>query len=225
MYFGENVFLIALFCHSNVGSVFFCTLLPFLFCICILFFFYVYFSFFNNTDSMASTEQSRPSVAAPLSSIGLDVLLSAVQNADVESTLHILHKLDDLLATGSAHRIHGLIIKDTIEYLLNAFVNAARDCSPNYSILVPLLKMLAKVGHKDRQIGTRAEKLGAVLLTLNLLKLNAKHGRRTAACLCVIQVFSSTASTANLIGENQGLDVIYELLPQYTAKHLHILKG
>lgn len=28
---------------------------------------------------MASTEQSRPSVAAPLSSIGLDVLLSAVQ--------------------------------------------------------------------------------------------------------------------------------------------------
>lgn len=37
--------------------------------------------------------------------------------------------------------------------------------------------------------------------------------------------FSSfAASTANLIGENQGLDVIYELLPQYTTKHRHILK-
>lgn len=36
--------------------------------------------------------------------------------------------------------------------------------------------------------------------------------------------YSFTASTANLIGENQGLDVIYELLPQYTTKHLHILK-
>lgn len=36
--------------------------------------------------------------------------------------------------------------------------------------------------------------------------------------------YSFTASTANLIGENQGLDVIYELLPQYTTKQLHILK-
>lgn len=80
MYFGENVFLIPLFCHSNVGSVFLHTSTLFiLYLYTFLSFFYVYFSFFNNTDSMASTEQSRPSVAAPLSSIGLDVLLSAVQ--------------------------------------------------------------------------------------------------------------------------------------------------
>lgn len=52
------------------------------------------------------------------------------------------------VSQGSAHRIHGLIRKDAIEHLLNAFVSAACDCSPNYSILVPLLNMLAKVGHK-----------------------------------------------------------------------------
>lgn len=36
--------------------------------------------------------------------------------------------------------------------------------------------------------------------------------------------YSFTASTANMIGENQGLDAIYELLPRYTTKHLHVLK-
>lgn len=177
----------------------------------------------------------------------------------------------------------------------------------------------------DRRIGMKAEEAGAVLLTLNLLKHNGQHARRTAACLWVIQVFCSsgkqyscfchqlgvkfiswrltlkiiiaaislnsnpnftlilnptlyiviqstlllnssltskastlifkgrvfqelylllclnlyvdnlsnrvkvscvvlTVSTANLIGENHGLDVIYRLIPQYTTKHLHAIK-
>uniref|UniRef100_A0A8D3DUJ4 Peptidase M14 domain-containing protein n=1 Tax=Scophthalmus maximus TaxID=52904 RepID=A0A8D3DUJ4_SCOMX len=76
----------------------------------------------------------------------------------------------------------------------------------------------------DGHIGIKAEEAGAVLVTLNLLKHNVKHAKMTAACLWVIQVFSSSVSTANLIGENHGLDVIFCLIPQYTTKHLHTIK-
>ncbi|XP_070763219.1 cytosolic carboxypeptidase 4-like [Enoplosus armatus] len=122
-------------------------------------------------------------------------------------------------------RIHYMISKGGSEALLTALVNTGRSFSPNYTILLPLLHLLAKVGHRDRRIGMKAEEAGAVLLTLNLLKHNVKHARRAAACLWVIQVFSSSVSTANLIGENHGLDVIYCLIPQYTTKHLHTIKA
>uniref|UniRef100_I3J890 AGBL carboxypeptidase 1 n=1 Tax=Oreochromis niloticus TaxID=8128 RepID=I3J890_ORENI len=114
-----------------------------------------------------------------------------------------------------------MIKKGGSEALLTALVKYGHTFSPNYTILIPLLHLLAKVGHKDRRIGMKAEEAGAVLLTLNLLKHNGQHARRTAACLWVIQVFCSSVSTANLIGENHGLDVIYRLIPQYTTKHLH----
>uniref|UniRef100_A0A7N9ATV3 tubulin-glutamate carboxypeptidase n=1 Tax=Mastacembelus armatus TaxID=205130 RepID=A0A7N9ATV3_9TELE len=148
-----------------------------------------------------------------------------LQNAgDVESTINILNVLDELLSAGTDHRIHYMISKGGSEALLNALVNTSHSCSPNYSVLLPLLHLLAKVGHRDRRIGLKAEQAGAVLLTLNLLKQNVQHSRRAAACLWVIQVFSSSVSTANLIGENHGLDVIFHLIPQYTTKHLHTIK-
>uniref|UniRef100_A0A3B4FT12 tubulin-glutamate carboxypeptidase n=1 Tax=Pundamilia nyererei TaxID=303518 RepID=A0A3B4FT12_9CICH len=129
--------------------------------------------------------------------------------------------LTSALCSGTDRRIHYMIKKGGSEALLTALVKYGHTFSPNYTILIPLLHLLAKVGHKDRRIGMKAEEAGAVLLTLNLLKHNGQHARRTAACLWVIQVFCSSVSTANLIGENHGLDVIYRLIPQYTTKHLH----
>nr|XP_024658814.1 cytosolic carboxypeptidase 4 isoform X1 [Maylandia zebra] len=173
------------------------------------------------------TGRGRPSMTATLSSSsGLEVLLSTLQNVgDVESTLNILSVLDELLSAGTDGRIHYMIKKGGSEALLTALVKYGHTFSPNYTILIPLLHLLAKVGHKDRRIGMKAEEAGAVLLTLNLLKHNGQHARRTAACLWVIQVFCSSVSTANLIGENHGLDVIYRLIPQYTTKHLHAIKA
>lgn len=164
--------------------------------------------------------------ASPSSSSGLEVLLSSLQNAgDVESTLNILNVLDELLSAGTDRRIHYMISKGGSQALLTALVNNARTFSPNYTVLLPLLHLLAKVGHRDRRIGMKAEDAGAVSLTLNLLKHNVKNVKRAAACLWVIQVFASSVSTANLIGENHGLDVIYHLIPQYTTKHLHTIKA
>ncbi|XP_054865114.1 cytosolic carboxypeptidase 4 isoform X2 [Amphiprion ocellaris] len=165
-------------------------------------------------------------IASPSSSGGIEVLLSTLQNSgDVESTLNTLNVLDELLSAGTDRRIHYMISKGGSEALLTALVNNARTFSPNYNILLPLLHLLAKVGHRDRRIGMKAEEAGAVLVTLNLLKHNIRHARRVAACLWVIQVFSSSVSTANLIGENYGLDVIYHLIPQYTTKNLHTIKA
>ncbi|XP_040894076.1 LOW QUALITY PROTEIN: cytosolic carboxypeptidase 4 [Toxotes jaculatrix] len=164
--------------------------------------------------------------ASPGSSSGVEVLLSALQNeGDVESTVNILNVLDELLSAGTDRRIQYMISKGGSEALLTALVKIGRSFTPNYTVLLPLLHLLAKVGHRDRRIGVKAEDAGAVLLTLNLLKQNIKHAKRAAACLWVIQVFSSSVSTANLIGENHGLDVIFHLIPQYTTKHLHTIKA
>uniref|UniRef100_A0A4W6FSW1 ATP/GTP binding protein-like 1 n=1 Tax=Lates calcarifer TaxID=8187 RepID=A0A4W6FSW1_LATCA len=120
------------------------------------------------------------------------------------------------LCSGTDRRIHHMISKGGSEALLTALVNAGRSFCPNYTILLPLLHLLAKVGHRDRRIGMKAEEAGAVLLILNLLKHNVKYPKRAAACLWVIQVFASS--------ENHGLDVIFHLIPQYATKHLHTIK-
>ncbi|XP_029951908.1 cytosolic carboxypeptidase 4 [Salarias fasciatus] len=164
--------------------------------------------------------------AAQSSSSGLEVLLCSLQNVrDVESTLNILSVLDELLSAGTDRRIHYMITKGGSEALLTALVNNCCVFTPNYTVLLPLLHLLAKVGHRDRRIGVKAEDAGAVLLVLKLLKHNVHHARRAAACLWVIRVFSSSVCTAKLIGENQGLDIIYHLIPAYTTKHLQTIKA
>lgn len=166
-------------------------------------------------------------MSAPQSSSGgLEVLLCSLQNVrDVESTLNILGVLDELLSAGTDRRIHYMITKGGSEALLAALVNNCCVFTPNYTVLLPLLHLLAKVGQRDRKIGVKAEDAGAVLMVLKLLKHNIRHARRAAACLWVVQVFSSSVQTANLIGENQGLDVIYHLIPAHTTKHLHTIKA
>ncbi|XP_068595082.1 cytosolic carboxypeptidase 4 [Brachionichthys hirsutus] len=89
-------------------------------------------------------------------------------------------------------------------------------------VLISTLQVEIKT---NRHIGLKAEAAGAVLPTLNLLRDNSKHARRASACLWVIQVLSSTGSTAKLIGERHGLDIIYCLLPHYTTRHLLTLKA
>uniref|UniRef100_A0A669E4C8 AGBL carboxypeptidase 1 n=1 Tax=Oreochromis niloticus TaxID=8128 RepID=A0A669E4C8_ORENI len=101
-----------------------------------------------------------------------------------------------------------MIKKGGSEALLTALVKYGHTFSPNYTILIPLLHLLAKVGHKDRRIGMKAEEAGAVLLTLNLLKHNGQHARRTAACLWVIQVFCSSGTQYSCFCHQLGVKFI-----------------
>ncbi|CAB1323355.1 unnamed protein product [Coregonus sp. 'balchen'] len=129
-----------------------------------------------------------------------------------------------LCVPGTDRRITYMISKGGSEALLSALVTTARTFSPNFTILLPLLHLLAKVGHRDRRIGMKAEKAEAVLPTLTLLKQNVKHARRTAACLWVLQVFCSSVTTATLLGQNRGLDVIFRLIPPHTTRNIRTIK-
>ncbi|KAL2093489.1 hypothetical protein ACEWY4_010801 [Coilia grayii] len=164
-------------------------------------------------------------MAAPSSS-GLEVLLSTLQDAgDTESTLNILNVLDELLSAGTDRRIHYMISKGGSESLLMALLNTAQNVPPNYTLLLPILHLLAKVGHRDRRIGVKAEKAEAVLVMLGLLRQNLKDARRAAACLWVIQVFCASVSTATLLGKNRGLDIVFRLIPAHTTKHIRTVKA
>ncbi|XP_037396307.1 cytosolic carboxypeptidase 4 [Pygocentrus nattereri] len=174
--------------------------------------------------SMAA--QSRASMAVPSSS-GLEVLLKTLQNAgDVENTLNILNVLDELLSAGTDRRIHYMISKGGSEALLMALVNTSRSYSPNYTLLLPILHLLAKVGHRDRKIGVKAEKAEAVLVTLGLLRHNLKNSRRAAACLWVIRVYCSSVSTATVLGQNRALDDVFNLIvPPSAAQKTRTVKA
>ncbi|XP_057186317.1 cytosolic carboxypeptidase 4 isoform X2 [Triplophysa rosa] len=170
--------------------------------------------------------RTRPTMAAPSGSGGVEVLLNTLQNAgDNESVLNVLNVLDELLSAGTDRRIHYMISKGGSEALLTALVNSARCHTPSYTVLLPLLHLMAKVGHRDRQIGVKAEKTDAVLLVLDLLRQNVTNPRRAAACLWVIQVFCSSVTAAVLLGRNQGLDVVFKLISSHTTKHLRTLKA
>nr|XP_010785835.1 PREDICTED: uncharacterized protein LOC104959626 [Notothenia coriiceps] len=140
------------------------------------------------------------------------VLLSLQNAGDVESTLNILNVLDELLSAGTDRRIHYMISKGGSEALLSALVTTARSFSPNYTLLVPLLHLLAKVGQRDRRIGMKADEAGAVLLTLNLLRKNDQHANRAAACLWVIQVFCSSAPLSFVSGLHRPPCTVYRVL-------------
>ncbi|KAM9816342.1 cytosolic carboxypeptidase 4 isoform 11-T11 [Syngnathus typhle] len=159
-------------------------------------------------------------------SSGFEVIFSTLQNAeDAESTLNVLNILDELLSAGTDHRIHYMISKGGSEALLSALMKNGSRSSPDYTILLPILYLVAKVGQKDCHIGKKAEEAGAVLLTLNLLKNNIQHAGRAEAYLNVIQVFAGSVSTSKHIGSNQGLDVVYNLIPRYTIKNRQTIKA
>uniref|UniRef100_A0A672L362 tubulin-glutamate carboxypeptidase n=1 Tax=Sinocyclocheilus grahami TaxID=75366 RepID=A0A672L362_SINGR len=150
------------------------------------------------------------------------LFLFSFQNAgDIENRLNILNVLDELLSAGTDRRIHHMISKGGSEALLTALVNSACSFTPNYTILLPLLHLLAKVGYRDRQIGLKAQKADAVLVVLSLLQQNTENARRATACLWVLRVFCSSVTTADLLGKNRGLDVVFKLISPHTTKHLH----
>nr|XP_023669821.1 cytosolic carboxypeptidase 4-like [Paramormyrops kingsleyae] len=177
-------------------------------------------------DRPASDERAKFIGMATPGTGGLEVLLSALKDSEnTESLLNILNVLDELLSAGTDRRIHYMISKGGSEALLMALLSVARSSSPNDSVLLPLLHLLAKVGHRDRKIGLKAEKMEAALPVLDLLRQNVKHARRAAACLWVLQVFCYSVSTATLLGKNRGLDIIFKLISPHTTKQTRTVKA
>ena len=66
---------------------------------------------------------------------------------------------------------------------------------------------------------TQFNGIQVIHITLHLLFLMLMN-----SCFQLVVCFLPTVSTANLIGANHGLDVIYGLIPQYSTKHQHTIK-
>ncbi|XP_051004697.1 cytosolic carboxypeptidase 4 [Acomys russatus] len=151
---------------------------------------------------------------------GLQVLLHTLQNSsDKESILAILKVISDLLSVGTDRRIYYLISKGGSEALLQTLVDTARSASPDCDILLPLFRLLAKVGLRDKKFGQKALELEALDVTLILARKNLSHSQNLLHCLWLLRVFASSVTTGAMLGINGAMELLFKVISPYTRKH------
>ncbi|KAL1774134.1 cytosolic carboxypeptidase 4, partial [Sigmodon hispidus] len=163
---------------------------------------------------------------------GLQVLLHTLQNSsDKASILAILQVLSDLLSVGTDKRIYYMISKGGSEALLQTLVDTSRSASPDYDILLPLFRLMAKVGLRDKKFGQKALELEALDVTLILVRKNLSHSQNLLHCLWALHVFaSSVPSTARhktgaMLGINGAMELLFKVISPYTRKHTRTIRA
>ncbi|XP_068954645.1 cytosolic carboxypeptidase 4 [Petaurus breviceps papuanus] len=157
---------------------------------------------------------------------GLQVLLSTLQSSsDKESILNILQVLTELLSVGTDRRIHYMISKGGSEALLQTLVDSARTSSPDYNILLPLLRLLVKVGQRDKKFGQKALELEALDVTLILARKNLSHNQNLIHCLWALQVFASRVTIAAMLGINGAMELLFKVITPYSRKRTRIIRA
>ncbi|XP_069415385.1 cytosolic carboxypeptidase 4 [Ovis canadensis] len=156
---------------------------------------------------------------------GLQVLLHTLQSSlDRESILAILQLLGDLLSVGTDRRIRYMISKGGSEALLRTLVDTARTASPDYVILLPLFRLLAKVGLRDKKFGQKALELEALDVTLILARKNLCHSQNLLHCLWALRVFASSVTTGAMLGINGAMELLLKVITPYTQKHTQVIR-
>ncbi|XP_043290311.1 cytosolic carboxypeptidase 4 isoform X2 [Cervus canadensis] len=157
---------------------------------------------------------------------GLQVLLHTLQScSDRESILTILQLLGDLLSVGTDRRIRYMISKGGSEALLRTLVETARTASPDYVILLPLFRLLAKVGLRDKKFGQKALELEALDVTLILARKNLCHSQNLLHCLWALRVFASSVTTGAMLGINGAMELLLKVITPYTQKHTRVIRA
>ncbi|XP_062998243.1 cytosolic carboxypeptidase 4 [Elgaria multicarinata webbii] len=153
-------------------------------------------------------------------SSGLQVLLSTLQSScDKDVILNILGVLTDLLSVGTNRRLHYTISKGGSEALLQALVNAAQTPMPDYDILLPLFRLMAKIGQKDKKFGLKAQRLEVIDMTLSLARKNLNHHQNLTHCLWALQVYASSVTAGTMLGINGAMELLFKVITPYTKKH------
>uniref|UniRef100_G3T310 Cytosolic carboxypeptidase 4 n=1 Tax=Loxodonta africana TaxID=9785 RepID=G3T310_LOXAF len=153
------------------------------------------------------------------------LLFSFQRSSDRESILSILQVLGDLLSVGTDRRIHYMISKGGSEALLQTLVDTARTFSPDYDILLPLLRLLAKVGLRDKKFGQKALELEALDVTLTLARKNLSHSQNLLHCLWALRVFASRVTTGAMLGINGAMELLFKVITPYSRKHTRIIRS
>ncbi|XP_053437701.1 cytosolic carboxypeptidase 4 isoform X1 [Nycticebus coucang] len=156
---------------------------------------------------------------------GLQLLLHTLQSSsDKESVLTILKVLGDLLSVGTDRRMHYMISKGGSEALLQTLVDTARTAPPDYDILLPLFRLLAKVGLRDKKFGQKALELEALDVTLILARKNLCDSQNLLHCLWALRVFASSVTTGAMLGINGAMELIFEIVTPYIRKRTRTIR-
>uniref|UniRef100_A0A8C3JZ52 ATP/GTP binding protein like 1 n=1 Tax=Calidris pygmaea TaxID=425635 RepID=A0A8C3JZ52_9CHAR len=131
-------------------------------------------------------------------------------SCDKEVILNILSVLTDLLSLGTGRRIHYVISKGGSEALLQALTAAARTEPPDHSTLLPLLRLLARVGQRDRKFGLKVQKAEATDIILSLARRNLGHHLHLIHCLWVLRVCASNVTTGTTLGINGAMELLFK---------------
>ncbi|KAG8575224.1 hypothetical protein GDO81_009480, partial [Engystomops pustulosus] len=159
-------------------------------------------------------------------SSGLQVLLSTLQNScERDVTLNILSVLSELLSAGTHRRIHYMISKGGSEALLQTLVNLARSDSLDYGLLLPLLRLMVKVGQKDGNFGEKAQTLEATDVTLSLIRRNLTKSDNVNPCLYAVQIYASNVSVGEMLGINGAMELLFKIITPYTRRHTQAIKA
>uniref|UniRef100_A0A8C6DUS8 tubulin-glutamate carboxypeptidase n=1 Tax=Moschus moschiferus TaxID=68415 RepID=A0A8C6DUS8_MOSMO len=118
-----------------------------------------------------------------------------------------------------------MISKGGSEALLRTLVDAARTASPDYVILLPLFRLLAKVGLRDKKFGQKALELEALDVTLILARKNLCHSQNLLHCLWALRVFASSVTTAAMLGINGAMELLLKVITPYTQKHTRVIRA
>ncbi|PKU39186.1 cytosolic carboxypeptidase 4 [Limosa lapponica baueri] len=146
-------------------------------------------------------------------------------SCDKEVILNILGVLTDLLSLGTGRRIHYVISKGGSEALLQALIAAARTEPPDHSTLLPLLRLLARVGQRDRKFGLKVQKAEATDIILSLARRNLGHHLHLIHCLWVLRVCASNVTTGTTLGINGAMELLFKVVTPYSKRHVRTVRA
>ncbi|XP_030048341.1 cytosolic carboxypeptidase 4 [Microcaecilia unicolor] len=147
-----------------------------------------------------------------------------ISSHEKEVIVNILNVLSELLTAGTDRRIHYMISKGGSEALLRTLVNTVHETSLDYSILIPLLRLLAIVGQRDRKFGLKAEKLEVIDVTLILTRKHLANFQSLTPCLWLLKVYASNIPTGAMLGINGAMEMLFKVICPYTRKHTRTIK-
>ncbi|XP_059952108.1 cytosolic carboxypeptidase 4 [Mesoplodon densirostris] len=118
-----------------------------------------------------------------------------------------------------------MISKGGSEALLQTLVDTARTASPDYDILLPLFRLLAKVGLRDKKFGQKALELEALDVTLILARKNLSHSQNLLHCLWALRVFAFSVTTGAMLGINGAMELLLKVITPYTQKRTRVIRA
>ncbi|NWW33395.1 CBPC4 carboxypeptidase, partial [Panurus biarmicus] len=146
-------------------------------------------------------------------------------SCDKDVILNILSVLTDLLSLGTGRRIHYVVSKGGSEALLQALATAAQTEPLDHGTLLPLLRLLARVGQRDRKFGLKVQKAEATDMILSLTRRDLGNHLHLTHCLWVLRVCAANVTTGTMLGINGAMELLFKVITPYSKRHVRTVRS